>query len=110
MRREACRQEGGCYDAGCATGTHEGKLRKIECWDESRVREWADVAAEARRAGTKAHVGRIFEICVEKGSELPVGDPGRKYKGRVVYQGNEVKDERSDYAIFEELSSSPSTM
>ena len=47
---------------------------------------------------------------MEKGSELPPGDPGRKFKGRVVYQGNEVRDERSDYAIFEELSSAPSTM
>ena len=49
-----------------------------------------EVSAEARRTGAKAHVGRICEICVEKGSELPYGDPGRKFKGRVVFQGNEV--------------------
>ena len=44
------------------------------------------------------HVGRIFEICVEKGAELNKGDPGRKFKGRVVYQGNNVKDENYDMA------------
>ena len=60
-------------------------LRQAGCWDESAVREWKDVAAEARRAGKKCHFGRIFEICVEKGSELPEGDPGRKFKGRVVF-------------------------
>ena len=47
------------------------KLRKAGCWDESDVREWDDVAEAARAAGTTAHVGRIFEICVEKGAELP---------------------------------------
>ena len=63
------------------------KLRAAGCWDESGVREWADVASEARRKNAKAHVGMIFDICVEKGSELPKGDPGRKFKGRVVFQG-----------------------
>ena len=75
-------------------------LRKAGCWDETRVREWADVADDARRKGTKTHVGRIFDICVEKGSELPPGDPNRKFKGRVVFQGNDVKDENYDYALF----------
>ena len=52
----------------------------------------------------------IFEICVEKGSELKEGDPARKYKGRVVFQGNEVRDQNFDYAIFDELSSAPASM
>jgi len=60
------------------------KLRQAGCWDESKVREWSDVASEARRDNTTMHVGLIFEICVEKGSELAPGDPNRKYKGRVV--------------------------
>ena len=38
------------------------KLRAAGCWDEASVREWADVAAEARRKNTKAHVGMIFDI------------------------------------------------
>ena len=50
------------------------------------------MAAEGRKSGTKVHVGRIFDICAEKGSELPVGDPARKCKGRAVFQGNQVKD------------------
>ena len=89
------------------------KLRragKCGCWDESGVREWADVAAEARRNKMKAHVGAIFDICVEKGSELPAGDPARKFKGRVVFQGNRVKDENYDIAMFSDLSSSPASM
>ena len=63
------------------------------------VREWADVAAESRRTGKNAHVGRIFEICVATRSELPSGNPGRNFKGRVVFQSNQVKDESWDIAF-----------
>ena len=86
------------------------KLRNLKTWDEKEVREWQTVASEARATKHTVHVGRIFGICVEKGSELPEGNPGRKYKGRVVFQGNNVKDENSDYAIFNELSSAPASM
>ena len=55
-------------------------------------------------------MGRIFEICVEKGFELPVGDPNRKYKGRVVFQGNNVKDQNWQAALFNEMSSAPASM
>ena len=69
------------------------RLRDIGCWDESKPREWSEVAKDSRDSGVKSHVGRIFDICVEKNSELPEGHPNRKYKGRVVFQGNHVRDE-----------------
>ena len=56
------------------------------------------------------HVGIIFEICVEKGSELDPSDPQRKYKGRVVFRGNDVRDQNNDWAIFNNMSSQPATM
>ena len=79
-------------------------------WDYSTVREWDDVSREAIKNKTKVHVGKIFEICVEKGSELPQGDPMRKFKGRTVFQGNNVKDEAADVALFAEFGSSPANM
>ena len=83
------------------------KLIKKKAWDMASVREWNDVSAEAKKKGKKAHVGKVFEICVEKGSELPPNDPLRKFKGRTVFQGNNVRDENSDSALFSELGSSP---
>ena len=68
------------------------RLRKAGTWNEGGVREWAEVSAEAKRNKKKHHVGRIFEVNVEKGSELPEGDPGRKLKCRVVFQGSNVRD------------------
>ena len=42
------------------------KLVAKKTWDESQFYEWADVARDAQRRKVKAHVGRVFEICVEK--------------------------------------------
>ena len=90
--------------------TEWNKLISQKCWDYASVREWREVAAEADKQGIKAHVGRIFDICVEKNSELPEGDPNRKYKGRVVFEGCHVKDEHNNWAIFSEITSCPATM
>ena len=70
------------------------RLRAKGVWDESTVREWNDVANEARRKGpgVNANMGYLFGICVEKNSELLAGHPSRKFKGRVVFQGNRVVD------------------
>ena len=46
------------------------KLVTAEVW-LPKAREWSDVANEAKRMNKTIHVGRVFEICVEKGSELP---------------------------------------
>ena len=86
------------------------KLRKLGCWDELGVREWRKVAAEARANGKTVHVGRIFDICVEKNHELPEDDPNRKYKGRVVFEGCFVKDQANHWAMFSEATSCPATM
>ena len=86
------------------------KLMDKKAWDMDHPREWAEVSAEAVRRGRKAHVGRVFEICVEKSSELPKGSSLRKFKGRTVFQGNNVQDENSNTALFSELGSSPASM
>ena len=85
-------------------------LRTKGVWDESRVRECRSIVEEARRKGETVHLGRIFEACYEKGSELSADDPRRKYKGRAVFQGNNVRDQDSDHALFAELGSSPASV
>ncbi len=47
---------------------------------------------------------------MEKGSELPKGNPQRKFKGRAVFLGDNVKDEHFNWAEFADLGSSPPTM
>ncbi len=86
------------------------RLRSRGTWDESKVKEWREVSAKAKSENRKIHVGRIFGICVEKGSELQKNDPARKFKGRFVFEGCNVRDEYGQAAQFGELSSSPATL
>ena len=96
------------------------KLRKLKrpnpkdqgrgAWAEEVVREEADVREEARVGKFKVHFGGIAELCHENGSELPKGDPNRKYKGRSVFWGNNLKDEAFSWAGFAELGSAPPTL
>ena len=48
------------------------RLRRKKVWDldPKGVRKWSDVAAQARREGKEVHMGMLYEICVEEGSEL----------------------------------------
>ena len=80
------------------------------CWDESAVQERDAVKARARREGRTVHFGTIFGICVEKGSELAPGDSNRKFKGRFVFRGNDVRDQNWEAAMFQELGSSPAAL
>ena len=48
-----------------------------------------------------ACLDRIFEICVQKGSEFQKGDKRQKYKGRSVFDGSKVKDQNYTQAIFD---------
>ena len=50
-----------------------------DVWLIDNPREWADVAAEATGSDSKVHVGTVFGICVEKGSELDADDPEREF-------------------------------
>ena len=52
--------------------------------------EWDDVASKAKKEGYDVHMGYLFGICVERNSELDENDSMRKYKGRVVFQGDRI--------------------
>jgi hypothetical protein len=86
------------------------KDKGVGCWDVGRVMEVDEVRAQARKEGKKVHIGRICELCVQKNSELKDDDPLKKYKGRAVFLGDNVKDEYFDWAEFGELGSNPPTM
>ena len=85
-------------------------LQTTQVWDPIWVRDWKGIARTAHYREQKIHLARIFGIMVEKGSELPEDDPHRKFKYRVVYQGNNVVDENWEFAVFQDLGSSPASM
>ena len=41
---------------------------------------------------------------------MPLGHPDRKFKGRCVFLGDNVRDERNNFAVFDEIGQSPSSI
>ena len=68
-------------------------LRDQEVFDFTMVREYDDVVAEAKKNKKEVHMARVHGICVEKNYQLSEDNPGRKFKGRGVLLGNQVKKE-----------------
>ena len=84
------------------------KLEKIPAWQLTKVRNKKEVIAEARNEGRKVHFASLVDICDFKDSEL---EPKlQKYKGRVVFRGDIVKDDSGSHAVFTEQGSSASQM
>ena len=83
-------------------------LLSRKCWDINKAEKWKVVKARADKAGETIHLGSLLELVYEKHSEL---DPGkRQLKGRVVFLGNQVKDQHGASAVFEEMASAPAGM
>ena len=76
------------------------KLRAIRTWLENTVCEYDDARAAVNKRGEEAHFGRVFALCHEKHSEDPTKS---KYKGRVVFQGNNVTDHTATMAVFQDI-------
>ena len=68
----------------------------------------ADVIAKATKTGVKVHFGTLMDLCFEKHSQLE--EAFRVYKGRVVFRGDQVKDEEGFFAVFSDEGSSASRM
>lgn len=58
------------------------------------------VSAEARAKGEAIRLGFLFGLMVEKGSEFPEGDERHYFKYRIVFRGNDVKDQHWNVAMF----------
>ena len=84
-------------------------LRDQEVFDFSMVREYDEVVAEAKKNKKEVHMARVHGICVEKNYQLPEGNPGRKFKGRGVLLGNQVKNQHWEAAFFQDLGNSPAS-
>ena len=84
-------------------------LRDQEVFDFSMVREYDDVVAEAKKNKKEVHMARVHGICVEKNYQLPESNPGRKFKGRGVLLGNQVKNQHWEAAFFQDLGNSPAS-
>ena len=83
-------------------------MEKISAWNLTKVRSTSEVIDEARTSGATVHFASLMDICHLKNAELEAKH--QKYKGRVVFRGDIVKDDSGSYAVFIEQGSSASQM
>ena len=84
------------------------KLENISAWNLTEVRSKKDVIDEAKTSGATVHFASLMDICHLKNAELEA--KYQKYKGRVVFRGDIVKDDSGSHAVFTEQGSSASQM
>ena len=83
-------------------------MEKKFAWNLTKVRSKKEVIDEARTKDAKLHFASLMDICHLKNAELEAKH--QKYKGRVVFRGDIVKDDSGSYAVFTEQGSSASQM
>ena len=98
----------GMPPAAAALEAEWKKLEDKRAWLLPKVRSKKVVMQEARQQGKTVHFGSLMDLCFEKHSEQAVQN--RKYKGRVVFRGDQVKDQEATHAVFNEQTSSSSHM
>lgn len=81
-------------------------LYRQKTWDLRTMKPQREVELQAQKEGRKVHFGMAYGFVVVKHSELP--EDQQIYKGRVVFRGNNVKDESGYTAVFSEQGSSSS--
>ena len=89
-----------------ATGAVWDKLGRLPAWNLTKVELTSGVIAEALLNEVSVDFGTLMDLCHLKHSEL--SPELQKYKGRVVFRGDNVKDEKGSFAVFSEQGTSSS--
>jgi len=91
-----------------AVGAEGRALVQCGTWLENTVIEREELLKWSRESGVDIHCGDLMAICSIKFWERDA--EFHKYKGRICFRGDSVKDQYGAAAVFQELSASPTTV
>ena len=83
-------------------------LRANETWNDETVDTLQNWKTWARNSNIKIHVADLLTLCGIKHFEL--GPSQWKYKGRVVYRGDRIRDTDGNVILFQETATSPTAI
>lgn len=84
------------------------KLEELPAWLPETVKPKWQVQQEALKSGKSVHFGSLMDLLFEKHRQLALKDDEKVYKWRVVFRGDQVKDEGGFHACFSEQGSGSS--
>ena len=83
-------------------------LRKNGTWDDTTVQLVADLKSNARKKGIQIKLAELLTLCGIKHYEL---EPEHwKWKGRICYRGDIVRDAWNNILMFEETATTPTSL
>jgi hypothetical protein len=82
-------------------------MRDMKVWDDSTVIEKDKLLSQARAKGNTIHLAELMSICSIKFWEVP---SKRRYKGRIVFRGDQVRDQWGGAAKFGSMYSTPTNV
>ena len=83
------------------------EMRLLQVWDDDDVHEVEELRSQARKEGWKVHIAEAMPIGSIKNSE---SKDKAKLKVRLVFRGDDTRDENNQLALFRELKSIPATI
>ena len=83
-------------------------LRKNGTWDDTTVQLVSDLKSNARKKGVQIKLAELLTLCGIKHDEL---EPEHwKWKGRICYRGDIVRDAWNKILMFEETATTPTSL
>ena len=79
-------------------------LRNNQTWDDSSVTTLANLKLQAKISGNKVKIANLLTLCGVKHAEQDISL--QKYKGRIVYRGDDIRDQDGCQVVFDPLETS----
>lgn len=79
-------------------------LRKNNTWDDSSVTTLSNLKLQAKISGNKVTIANLLTLCGAKHIEQDASF--HRYKGRIVYRGDDIRDQDGCQVVFDPLETS----
>eukprot|EP00435_Cladocopium_sp_Y103_P013784 s3013_g3.t1 len=83
-------------------------LRDNGTWDDNFVIPVTELRRKARQKGEKIKIAEVLTQCGIKHHEM--SPEHHRYKGRIVYRGDAIRDEHHQYVLFEDTATTPTAL
>ena len=79
-------------------------LRKNNTWDDHSVTTLSNLKYQSKVSGNKVKIANLLTLCGVKHWEQDISC--HKYKGRIVYRGDDIRDAEGTQVVFDPIETS----
>eukprot|EP00435_Cladocopium_sp_Y103_P048465 s1082_g14.t1 len=83
-------------------------LRRNNTWDDASVTTLANLRHQSKSSGNSVKVAALHVLCGIKHFEQPYD--AWKYKGRIVYRGDQIRNESNELVLYADTATTPTAL